>query len=235
PDMASPLLRHPKIVATPHLGASTEEAQVGVALDVAEQVMEILDGKPARSAVNLPGVTAEVMAKLGPFLTLAEKMGRLAGALNQGLVRSARVTFSGDVAKQQTAPLTRSFLMGLLQPVLEERVNLVNAALIADQRVLNVTEATETSCTESEITYPSLISVEVLGDSGTNTVSGTVIGRSEIRIVSINGYRVDLVPEGAMLITMHTDKPGMIGKVGSLLGEKGINIAGMHLGRANPR
>ena len=234
PPADSPLLCHPKIVATPHLGASTTEAQVGVAVDVAEQVADILSGKPARSAVNMPGISPEMLAQIGPFMTLAEKMGRLAAALIHGHVRTAAITFSGDIVKHKTDPVTRCFLTGLLQPALEETVNLINAAVVAEQRGICVTESTESSMHVSGSAFTSRLSVSVTGDDGPRTISGTVIA-NEIRIISIDGYRVDLVPEGVMLISTHTDKPGMIGKVGTLLGSNQINIAGMHLGRATPR
>ncbi|HET6386918.1 MAG TPA: phosphoglycerate dehydrogenase [Armatimonadota bacterium] len=235
PGKESALLRHPRIIATPHLGASTEEAQVGVAVDVAEQVNEILAGRPARSAVNLPGISPEILAQLRPYLILQEKMGRLAAALLRGRVRSVRITYIGEAARYQMAPLTRSFLMGLLQPALEEAINLVNAALVAEQRGVTVTEGAERGAPGDLGAYNNLITIEVAGDGMTRSLAGAVIGKGDVRIVSIDNYSVDIIPEGVMLITMHTDKPGMIGKVGSLLGSRQINIARMQLGRAAPR
>ena len=234
PPFDHPLLKSSKVIATPHLGASTREAQVGVAVDVAEQVLDILAGRPARSAVNLPGISPEVLSQVRPFLSLCARLGKLAAALVAGPIRNATIKYSGDVTRYGTASLTRSFLMGLLQPALGDAVNLVNAAVVAEQRGLVITESTESGAPGNRVAS-SLLTVSVSGDVGDRCAAGTVIGKDEIRIVSIDGYSVDLVPEGVMLITTHTDKPGMIGSVGTLLGNYQINIAGMHLGRANPR
>jgi len=228
PPADHPLFKLDSVVVTPHLGASTQEAQVNVAVDVAEQILEVLAGRPARSAVNMPPVSPEVLATIEPFLRLGEKMGKLHTHLADGRVETVEIAYSGELAQLMVAPITRAVLKGLLEPVLTtEGVNLVNAPAIAEMRQIRVTES---KTTESE-DYTSLLNVKVTTDKGKHTIAGTLIGRRNIRIVRIDGYYVDIVPEGIMIIAVHTDRPGIIGRVGTLLGNNGINIAGMHVGR----
>ncbi len=231
PPTDSPLLGMDKVVLTPHLGASTEEAQVKVAVDVGQQVLEVLHGRPARSAVNVMPVSAETLRMLQPYLTLAEKLGRFHAQLAEGPMVSAEVIYAGQLADEDTQLLTRAFLKGLFQPILDIPVNIVNARLVAETRGLRVIESRSR---ESE-DYVSLITAQVTTDGEERMIAGTLFGRSEPRIVRMDHYRVDFVPSGFMLVSVHIDKPGMIGRVGSILGQHGINIAGMHVGRAQPR
>jgi len=223
----NPLISAPNIVITPHLGASTEEAQSKVAVDVAEQIVEVLSGRPAKAAVNMPSVSAEVLAAISPFLTLAERMGTLLTSTSEGRIESVEVSYCGDVANQETGPVTRAVLKGLLQPILSENVNFVNAPIIAEARGIAVTESKSPGMGD----YASLISIDLETDKGAREIAGTTFGARDIRIVRLDGYPIDLVPEGDLLIAPHIDKPGIIGKVGTLLGNNGINIAGMHVGR----
>ncbi len=231
PPTDSPLLGLPNVVLTPHLGASTAEAQVKVAVDVAQQVVDVLEGRPARSAVNVIPVSPEVLRALEAYLPLAEKMGKLQGQLAERPIRSVELIYAGQLADEDSRLLTRAFLKGLLAPIIDEPVNLVNASVIAQARGLHVIE----SRSRQPEDYVSSITARVSSDDSERTVSGTLFGRTEPRIVRINGYRVDFAPFGYMLVSMHIDQPGMIGRVGTVLGEHKINIAGMHVGRGRPQ
>jgi D-3-phosphoglycerate dehydrogenase len=199
-------------------------------VDVAQQVLDVLGGRPARSAVNVIRVSPDVMRALEPYLPLAEKMGRLHGQLAECPIRSVELTYAGQLAEEDSRLVTRAFLKGMLAPIIDEPVNLVNSALVAQDRGLKVIE----SRSREPEDYVSLITARVSLDDTERTISGTLFGRRDPRIVRIDGYRVDFTPSGYMLVSMHIDRPGMIGRVGSVLGEKNINIAGMHVGRSQP-
>ena len=232
PEPDNPLLSLTENVVTPHLGASTEEAQVNVAIDISEQIADVLQGKPARSAVNLPSVSAEEMVRVAPFLVLATKVGSLHTQLARDTTGAGRqienveVIFSGDFAGLPTESITRAVLQGLLTPVLDEPVNLVNAPVLAEQRGLHVKE----SHSRTSPDHTCLLSVQVRFPGGQRTICGTLYG-NEARIVHIDGYHVDIHPFGHMIVTQHHDQPGIIGNVGMLLGSNKINIGGMHVGR----
>jgi len=231
PPENCPLIGMMGVITTPHLGAATEEAQVKVAVDVAEQIVDVLHGIPARSAVNLPPVEAGTLLRLTPYLGLAEKMGSLHAQLADGAVTAVEVTYSGEVAELDVSPLTRALLKGLLQHAVEESVNYVNAALVAESRGIKVTEAKSSTAGN----YPSLLRVRAATDKGTRELDGTAFGKQDVRILRIDDYHVDFVPQGHLLITRNVDQPGMIGKVGTIMGDAGINIAAMYFGRDRPR
>lgn len=225
----NPLLGIPNIITTPHLGASTEEAQVNVAIDIAEQIVDVLQGRPARAAVNMPSIPADVMLKIEPYLTLAEKIGSLQAQLTSSSISEVEVVYAGDFDNLPTVHLTRAVLKGLLEPIIPESVNYVNAPALAAARGIKVTESRTADATEGG---GCVITVRKKSSEGSEReICGTVFSRDNIRILYIDGYRVDIRPAGAMLVTKHTDRPGIIGKVGTLLGDNGINIAGMHVGR----
>ena len=231
PPSASPLLNLPNVVLTPHLGASTEEAQVDVAVDVAQQIVEVFQGRPPQSAVNLPPLPPETREFLSPFLPLMEKLGRLQGQVANGRVESVSLSYCGRLDDYDTTALTRVFLKGLLQPSLDQVVSYVNAPLLAEQRGITITES---KCSKSE-SYANLIESRVTcnedGQLKVRQVDGTVFHEHEARIVGIQGLRVDVVPEGTLIIVFNTDKPGVIGRVGTLLGNESVNIVGMQVGR----
>lgn len=228
----NPLLGVPQIITTPHLGASTEEAQIKVAIDVAEQIGEVLQGRPARTAVNLPAMEADVLERIQPYLMLATKIGSLHMQLAHDAAAGGRpinaveVVFSGDFGGLPTHPITRAVLRGLMTPAMQDGVNMVNAPYLAEARGIKVVEQQR----EATPDHTCLLSVRAHLPGGDRTICGTVYD-NEPHIVHIDGYHVDILPFGHMLITQHTDKPGIIGRVGTLLGEKGVNIAGMHVGR----
>ncbi len=229
----NPLLGVASNVLTPHLGASTEEAQVNVALDIAEQIVDVLAGRPARAAVNMPALSEEAQALARPYVTLAEKIGSLHTQLARDLdgrgrpIEAVEVLFQGDFGEIPTGPVTRAVLAGLLSPILSDPVNLVNAPVLAAARGIRVTESHSTAHAE----YSAMLTVRARTPVGRRTICGAVFGPNDVRIVHIDGYRVDIVPSGAMVLTQHMDRPGVIGAVGTLLGSNGVNIAGMNVGR----
>jgi D-3-phosphoglycerate dehydrogenase len=219
------------LILTPHLGASTEEAQVKVAVDVSEQIRDYFNGVPARSAVNMPALSPELLASLRPYMTLMEKLGKFHGQLIDGAVASVEVTYSGAITDENTNPLAPALLQGLFTPILGSSINSVNARLIADQRGVQITEAKSSQASG----YASLITVTVRTEGGTHTISGTLFGTDAARITRVDDYRVEMASEGTFIVAYHTDKPGIIGSVGQILGAHDINIAGMQVGRVTPR
>jgi D-3-phosphoglycerate dehydrogenase len=217
-----------EIVLTPHLGASTEEAQVNVAVDVAEQIRDVLLGLPARSAVNIPGLRPDLLEKLRPYLQLAETLGNLVGQLAGGRVESLTIRLQGELATNQSQPIVVAALKGLLSNALQERVNYVNASIEAKERGIHVVETRDASI--KDYTGGSLHLV-AKGSLGEHSVSGALLGDTEIRITSVDDFPVNVPPNRYMLFTLHRDMPGIIGNIGSLLGGFNVNIASMQVGR----
>ncbi len=230
PPTGSPLLDAPNTVLTPHLGASTAEAQVAVAEEIAEQVLDVLDGRPARYAVNAPLLSAEAEQTIGPYLPLAETLGRFLAQFAREGVATFTVEVAGDLAKSETAPITAAALRGLLETGTTERVNLVNAGIIAKARGIAVFERR----TPDAGAFNAAITVSGVVRHGVVTVGGTLAG-GEMRLVRLNDYRLDMAAEHIMLITRHQDRPGTIGRFGQLLGAADVNISAMHLARSAPR
>ena len=216
-----------RVVLTPHLGASTEEAQLKVAIDVAEQIAAVLAGDPARSAVNIPSMRPEHIEPVRPFLPIAEKLGLLLGQLLEGPIRRLEVLYAGGLAERNTEPLTTAVLKGLLSGAVAEGVNYVNAPLVAKERGIEVRE----SKTSEQGEFTDLIEVSCEASGGRRTVAGTVFGEANPRIVRIDDQRFNMEPVGYVLIAPHEDVPGVVGRIGTLLGESGINIFGLQLGR----
>lgn len=230
PPVDSPLLGAPNTVLTPHLGASTAEAQVAVATEVAAQVLDVLDGRPARYAVNAPLLTPETAQAIAPFLPLAEILGRFFAQFNRTGVRTLTLEIAGEPAAFDATPLTAAVLRGLLETATTERVNLINAAALAKARGITVVERK----TPDAGAFASLLTVSGQADGATTTVAGT-IAVGEPRLVRINDYWIDMAPADIMLITRHQDKPGTMGRIGLMLGEADVNISAMHLARTAPR
>jgi len=231
PAPDNPLLGAPNTVLTPHLGASTAEAQVAVAEEASQQVLDILDGRPARYAVNAPLLTPETARAIAPYLPLAEMLGRFFAQFSRGGVRTVTLEVAGELAGHDVSPLQAAVLRGLLQDATNERVNLVNAGLLARTRGLTVVERK----TPDAGAFATLVTISGEGHDGTvRTVAGT-LANGEPRFVRLDDYWLDVAPAPWMLISMHKDRPGMIGRVGSLLGAVDVNISAMHLGRSAPR
>jgi D-3-phosphoglycerate dehydrogenase len=231
PDFANELFETENVVTTPHLGASTEEAQTNVAIDVAEQIVDVFQGRTARSAVNMPAMSPEVLAAVQPYLPLAERMASLAAQTIEGRASKVEIKLSGELSAVDAGPIARAVMVGLLKPVLGEAVNPVNAPVIAKSRGIEVVESKSPDSED----YSALLTIRVTTDKGDNEISGTIFGAKDIRVVRMAGYPTDIVPEGVIIVAPHLDKPGVIGKVGSILGDNNINIASMHVGRRRPR
>ncbi len=224
----SPLLElGQKIVMTPHLGASTAEAQVNVAIDVAEQIRDVLLGWPARSAVNIPGIYPETLEKLKPYLLLAETLGNLVSQLAGGRIEFLNVRLQGDLASGDGQPVVVAALKGLLSQALQERVNYVNASIEAKERGIRIVETRDASVRD----YTGSLHLEAKGSLGEHNVRGALLGEDEIRITNIDGFPINVPPTRYMLLTLHRDWPGIIGKIASLLGSFNVNIASMQVGR----
>jgi D-3-phosphoglycerate dehydrogenase len=221
------LVQHPKVVATPHLGASTQEAQEAIGVDVAEQVLQALEGRLPRGAVNVAAFRSDVWDRLSPHLELARVLGSLVRQLSPGPVQAVEVRLEGELSQVEASPLVASVLVGLLGGVTDQVVNLVNATLLASERGIRVVESRQ----ETSEDFASLMRVTAQTPRGTFVLAGTLFGRREPRIVRIGEYRIDLGLAPYMLFAWNTDRPGMIGRVGTVLGRHGVNIAGMHLGR----
>ncbi len=227
PSTTSPLLSLENFVGTPHLGAATAEAQENVAVAIAQQVAEYLTRGVIRNSVNTPSIEPELLAKIQPYLTLAEKLGGLDSQLAEGRFQEIRIEYTGEVASYDTSPLTAAVVKGVLDPITSGTINIVNALPLARQRGIRVVE----SKSSHEEDYVSLISVIIQTDRGQSLVAGTLFSRREPRVVRIDEFSLEAVPEGYLLIFSNLDVPGVIGKIGTILGQNQVNIAGMVLGR----
>ncbi|HEU4324733.1 MAG TPA: phosphoglycerate dehydrogenase [Roseiflexaceae bacterium] len=230
PPTSSPLIGHPQVVTTPHLGASTLEAQALTGVDVAEGVLSALSGGTPRYAVNAPFVPPEEWGVLAPYITLGRQLGALCTALVGEPVRSYVLEYRGELAEVETAPVRLAVLQGLLSGVTEQRVTPVNAPLIARERGLRYSEL---SCTDDE-SYAGSLVLRAETSEGPSSFTGTIINGAPY-IVEADGYQVNFAPNGPLLFTYHRDRPGMIGRVGTILGAADVNVSGMHVGRLAPR
>jgi D-3-phosphoglycerate dehydrogenase / 2-oxoglutarate reductase len=226
PATLNPLFGHPNVVCTPHLGASTNEAQENVALQVAEQMSDYLIRGAISNAVNFPSITAEEAPKLKPFIALADRIGSFAGQLVDSGIKRAVITYEGGVAELKTKALTASVIAGLLRPLLAD-VNIVSAPGVAKERGIAIDEITRAAETD----YVSVITLSVVTEKHERSISGTVFHDGKPRVISINGIEVDAVVAPVMIYVSNEDKPGFIGRFASLLGNASINIATFALGR----
>jgi D-3-phosphoglycerate dehydrogenase len=232
PCTESILFEEPNIIVTPHLGASTAEAQVLAARDVAEQIADIFKGLPARAAINVPYIPSETLTALLPYLKLATTLCKLVYTLAEGQSKTIRIKYNGDIANYDTNVLKAAVVRGLLEGFSEERVNIVNVNVIAAKRGLTIVEEKEATCAN----YASLLTVEITTTTGIWTVAGTIMN-GEAHIVRVNDYWLDIVPTPGsyFLFSDHRDRPGFIGSIGKITGDANVNISMMHLGRLKPR
>ena len=224
-EKGNPLLEAPNIVLTPHLGASTVEAQIGVSVDVAKGIIAALHGEPVATAVNMAPVSPQVMRVIAPYLTLAERLGGTVVGLADGPIESVEVTYNGEITEVNTGLLTTAVIKGLLNPVMENEVNYVNAPGLAKERGIKVSERKDRASED----FANLITVDVVAGGQKLSVQGTLFG-TQGRIVRINDFRVDVDPHARILICPHINRPGVIGTVGTLLGGNGVNISAMQVG-----
>jgi D-3-phosphoglycerate dehydrogenase len=222
-----PLLGLDNFICTPHLGASTSEAQENVAVAIAKQVGEYLRTGVVSNAINVPSVSSDVLTKVGPYLTLAEMLGSFHMQIAKGGVEEVNLEYIGDFEEQTTGPITVAFLKGLFTPILQDAVNYVNAPLIAKERGIRVVE----SKTGHSDDFTSLLSIRVKTTEGKNMLAGTVFGKNEPRLVRMNTFRLEALPSGPMLFVYNKDIPGVIGALGTTLGEHEVNISRMTVGR----
>ena len=233
PPSDSPLFRLPNVVVTPHLGASTEEAQTNVALEVTEQMVDVFEGRAPRYAVNAPLVPPETAAELAPYLPLALVVGQLASQMVDGQPERLTITFQGTVAEFATDILGATVLRGFLQTGSAMRINIVNATLEAHRRGIHVQQNKDT---EQMPPYSNLLSLEVHTSSGDTNIGATLTERGQAEIVRINGYHVNILPSGGhWLMVSHTDQPGMLGAMGTITGANNINIASLQVNRESVR
>ncbi|HLB03125.1 MAG TPA: phosphoglycerate dehydrogenase [Nitrospiria bacterium] len=229
-DSQNPLLTLDNFICSPHLGAATTEAQENVALAIAEQIVDYLVHGVIRNAVNLPSIPADILPAVRPYLILAEKLGAFAAQVLEGGLEKVAIEYRGDVANLATTPITVAALRGLLNPILEDSVNYVNAPVIAKERGIEIKETRSTDAGD----FTSLIILELQAGKGVVRVGGTLYRRKDPRIVDLNGFPLEVVPEGHMLVLSNLDQPGVIGSLGNFLGRHQINIASMQLGREKP-
>jgi D-3-phosphoglycerate dehydrogenase / 2-oxoglutarate reductase len=225
-----PLVHHAAVLCTPHLGASTEEAQERVAVDIAQQMIDYLQSGSIRNAVNVYPLDADMLRKVEPYMHLAELLGSFVVQMVEGGLTDVAVRYSGDASTLDFKPMTAALLTGLLKKSLPDHINLVNAPHLAKERGIRISETISSDVED----YSSLITVEVVTDKSKRQVAGTLFGRKEPRIVRVDDYRLEAVPSGHMLVFSNQDTPGVIGKIGTILGSNQVNIAGMQLGRVAP-
>jgi len=227
PPVDSPVIALEQVITTPHLGASTEEAQVSVAIDMAKCVADALTGKGYRNAANVPVVDEEILKLAEPYINLAERLGSIQTQLIDEPIKSVTVKYSGEAFSFDVSVITRALVKGIFEPILEEHVNYVNALVIAKERGMKVTEKKTSEITD----FANLICVELETGKKKHLIMGTLFANKEPRIVMMDGFYVEAIPAGHMLVVSNNDVPGIVGKVGTIIGKAGINIAGISLGR----
>ncbi len=221
------LIEHEHLICTPHLGSSTQEAQTKVAINVAGQLIDYLKYGTILNAVNFPSVTGDLLKKLKPLITLGDQMGSLQAQLIQGPVEEVSIEYGGDFKELDLSPVSIAVLRGLLAPVVKDDVNFVNARILAKERGIKVKETTSDDSEE----YINLVTIRVVSDEMTSTVSGTIFGKNQTRVVKINNFRLELIPQGHLALVYNLDKPGAIGSFAALLGKHNINIDQMQVGQ----
>ena len=230
PAENNPLLTLDSVICTPHLGAATKEAQENVAIAIAEQIADYLVQGTIRNAVNFPSIPADQVARLQPYINLSEKLGLFSAQIFEGGVTEITIEYRGEASEINTAPVKIAAIKGFLSPILEETVNFVNAPLIAKERGIEVKETKSADAGD----YQSMIALRIKAKDKESYVTGTLFSRKDPRIVSVDGFKIEIVPEGELLFIHNNDKPGVIGNIGTLLSKNNINIARMQFGREAP-
>ena len=218
-------------IVTPHLGASTEEAQIDVAIDAAQELADALRGTQMRNALNVPGLDKSLPEIVKKYRILAERLGMLVSSITTGKIKQVEVTYRGEIASQDTAAVTTGFSVGLLQKNFDEPINVVNAPMLAKQRGISIDEIKNAESRD----YASTMAVRVVTDEVDRKVTGTIIGKEILRIIGIDEYELEVVPEGTIMISVYQDKPGVIGSIGTICGKHNINIGTMGVGRVKDK
>ena len=226
PPASHPLVMHEKVICTPHLGASTDEAQVKVAIEIAEQFGDFFQSGQIRNSVNVPALSADLLKQLQPYFVLGEKLGSLLGQLAQATIEEIDCRFEGEIADYDVKPIATAIVRGVLAPMLDLSVNYVNAPVIAKERGIKLV----TSKSAEVEDFANLVTVTVRGGKSTLSVSGTILGRKAPRITRFDGFWLEASPEGTILVLRNFDRPGVVGALGTTLGKNQVNIARMQLG-----
>jgi D-3-phosphoglycerate dehydrogenase len=227
PAIGNPLFELEQVISTPHLGASTGEAQENVSIAIAQQIVDYLLLGEARNAVNIPMVSPDILPFLRPYLRLGEKLGSFLGQISNYAIDEVLIEYHGEVIEYGTKPITIAVLKGLLTPFVGETVNFVNAQVMAKERGMRLTESTSTEAED----FASLIAITTRSKMEQHYIAGTLFGRKELRIVKLNDFFIEAIPEGYILLVNNYDRPGVIGNIGTALGTRNINIATMQFGR----
>jgi D-3-phosphoglycerate dehydrogenase len=227
PAVGNPLLELDEVVSTPHLGASTGEAQENVAIAIAQQIVDYLLHGEARNAVNIPMVSPDILPFLSPYLRLGEKLGSFLSQIADYAIEEVLIEYHGELVNYGTRPVMISILKGLLTPFVGETVNYVNAPVMAKERGIKITESTSASHED----FANLLAITVRSKMEQNMIAGTLFGRKELRIVRLNDFLIEAIPDGHILLVNNYDRPGVIGNLGATLGSRNINIATMQFGR----
>ncbi len=227
PPGKNPLLQLEEVISTPHLGAATDEAQVNVAILIAQQIVDYFTNGTIRNAVNFPPLSPEIFSQIKPYLSLAESLGNFQAQTGHGSIENVTLEYSGEVVELEVAPITAAALKGLLSPILEEEINFVNAPIIAKERGVKVIE----SKSSKDEGYTNLVTLKVKRAQKENLVAGTLFSKNDPRIVRVDNFRLEAIPKGHTLLLYSYDRPGVIGNIGTTLGNYEINIARMEFGR----
>ncbi|MGB9715535.1 MAG: phosphoglycerate dehydrogenase [Thermodesulfovibrionales bacterium] len=230
PPENNPLITLDNVVTTPHLGAATKEAQENVAIVIAEQIVDYLIHGTIRNAVNFPSIPADQVTKLQPYINLAEKLGLFAAQIFEDGVTEITVEYKGEASEINSAPVKIAAIKGFLTPILEETVNFVNAPFIAKERGIEVKETKSADAGD----YQSMVAIRIKSKQKESYLAGTLFSRKDPRIVAVDSFKIEIVPEGELLFIYNIDKPGVIGNIGTILGNNNINIARMQFGRETP-
>ncbi len=230
PPEGNPLMTLENLICTPHLGAATKEAQENVAIAVAEQIVDYLINRTIRNAVNFPSIPVDQVVKLQPYINLAEKLGVLAAQIFEDAMREITIEYYGEASEVDTAAIKIAAIKGLLTPVLKEEVNFVNAPIIAKERGIEVKETKSAGA----IDYQSMIKIRIKAKDKESYFAGTLSSKKDPRVIAIDDFEVEIIPEGELLFIFNIDKPGVIGNIGTILGKHNINIARMQFGRETP-
>jgi len=230
PPEPSVLMELENVVMTPHVAASTSEAQENVAVIVARQICDFIETATVANAINMPSLDEQTLRKLGPFLDVAERMGGFLAQFMRGNVTNLTVQYRGEIQTRDVRPLTIALLKGYMAPILRESVNYVNAPVLARNHGIEVKELRDSEPTD----FVNLVVVTAESVDEQHEIAGTIFGTGDPRIVLIDGYHIDVVPDGVMLVCFNEDRPRIVGELGRVLGEAGINIANMTLGRKEP-